>query len=155
MIRRVYVAGAYNAPNIIGALSNMRRGMNLAFDVLKAGYAPFCPHLDYNFSLFGEVSYEEYLRYSMSFLEVCDAVLVVKKGYESSNGTQAEIARATELGIPVFFNLHEMDEYNKKLGSSQWIKTKTKSELEQEELERKIQELIDRSVIKSMRNVRR
>lgn len=110
-MRRVYVAGAYSAPNIIDVLANMKRGMDLSFQVLKAGFAPFVPWFDYHFSLIGHVTYEEYLAYSMAWLEASSAVLVVPEGMEQSKGTQAEIARALRLGIPVFYTLEGLKEW--------------------------------------------
>ena len=98
---RVYVAGAYSAPNVIGVLDNMRRGMLLAYKVLKAGFAPFVPWFDYHFSLMGPVPLEEYLEYSMAWLEASDVILVQPEGAEESEGTQAEIARAKEIGVPI------------------------------------------------------
>jgi len=104
---RVYVAGAYNAPNVIGVLDNMRRGMKLAFDVLKAGFAPFCPFFDYHFSLIGDVTIEEYYQYSMSWLRVSDAMILVP-GWGKSEGTHKELTEASKLGIPAFYTLDEL-----------------------------------------------
>lgn len=112
MTLRVYVAGAYSAPNVIGVLGNMRRGLALSFEVLKAGFAPFSPWLDYQFALIGEVSLEDYYRYSLSWLEASHAVLVVPEGAAESRGTQAEIKRAGELGIPVFWSLEELKQWS-------------------------------------------
>ena len=112
----VYVAGAYNGPNVLDVLDNMRRGMHLAYGVLKAGYAPFCPWLDYQFTLIGPMTIGEYHGYSMAWLEKADAVLVVEHGWEKSQGTLAEIARARELGIPVFFSMEDLRKWD---GSTQ------------------------------------
>ena len=102
---KVYVAGPYNAGNICSCLDNMRRGMQASIDVLKAGYAPFCPWLDHHYGLMdGAVTREMYQAQSMAWLEVSDAVLVLD-GWETSSGTKAEIARAKEVGIPVFYTL--------------------------------------------------
>ena len=106
-MRRIYVAGAYSADNVINVFENMRKGIELSYEVLKAGFSPFCPWLDYHFSLMGEVSIEEYYRYSMAWLEVSEAVLVVP-GWEDSAGTKKEMVRAHELGIPVYFSLGEL-----------------------------------------------
>lgn len=111
-IQRVYVAGAYNADNVISVLGNMRRGMDLSYKVLKEGFSPFCPWLDYHFSLIGEVSINEYYKFSMDWLRVSDAVLVVPEGVENSKGTQAELEEAKRLGIPIFFDLESLMEYN-------------------------------------------
>ena len=45
--------------------------------------------------------------YSLLWLELCDAVLLVP-GWENSSGTRAELARAKELDIPVFGSLEAM-----------------------------------------------
>ncbi len=110
-INRVYVAGAYSADNVIAVLDNMRRGMRKSTEVFLAGYSPFSPWLDYQFQLMlrdGEkLTVPDYYRYSMAWLEVADAVLVLPNS-EQSKGTQAEIARAKELNIPIFYNLEEL-----------------------------------------------
>ena len=110
-MKRVYVAGAYSATNVIDVLDNMRKGMRLSTEVMLAGFAPFCPWLDYHFQLMlreGEaLSVKDYYEYSLAWLEVSDAVLLVP-GWENSKGTIAEIERAEQLGIPVYTNLHEV-----------------------------------------------
>lgn len=111
-MKRIYVAGAYNSSNILGCLNNMRRGMRLAYDVLKAGFAPFTPWFDYHFALIGEMTVEEYHAFSMAWLEASDAVIVVKENAEQSRGTQAELARAKELGIPVFWDLQDLQKWH-------------------------------------------
>ena len=111
-MKRVYVAGAYSADNVITILDNMRRGMRLGTEVLLAGYAPFVPWFDYQFQLMlreGEsLTVRDYYDYSMAWLEASDCVLVVPKS-ENSKGTQAEIKRATELEIPVYHSLDELE----------------------------------------------
>lgn len=103
--KRVYVAGAYSADNVLGVLDNMRRGMVMSKDVFLAGFAPWCPWMDYHYQLLlqdGEsLTIQDYYEYSMAWLEASEAVLVLPNS-EHSKGTQAEIRRATELKIPVF-----------------------------------------------------
>ena len=108
----LFRSGAYSADNPIDMFDNMRRGMRLAYDCLKAGFAPFVPWFDYHFSLIGEMSIEEYYTYSMAWLEVSDAVLVQPVGVEKSRGTLKEIQRAQELGIPVFNSLEVLCKWN-------------------------------------------
>lgn len=110
-MKRVYVAGAYSSNNVIGVLDNMRRGMKLSYDVLKLGAAPFVPWFDYHFSLIGEVTLDEYYNYSLAYLKVCDAMIVVIEGMENSKGTQHEIDYAKENNIPIFYNLQELGKY--------------------------------------------
>lgn len=107
----VYIAGAYSAPNVIEVLDNIRRGMRMATKVLLAGYSPFCPWLDFHFQLMlrdGEtLTVDDYYRYSLAWLERSDAVLVMPNS-EHSKGTQAEIAKAKELGIPIFQHIEDL-----------------------------------------------
>jgi len=100
--KRVYVAGKYNADNVIDVLRNIKRGTQACVDLLIRGYVPFCPWLDYNFQWYGNLTIEDYYRYSMGWLEVSDCLYVLK-GSEFSKGTQAEIERAKELNIPILY----------------------------------------------------
>lgn len=81
-MRRVYVAGAYSADNVIGVLDNMREGMRTSTEALLAGYAPFCPWLDFHYQLMlrpGErLAVPDYYEYSLSWLSACEAVLQKK-----------------------------------------------------------------------------
>jgi hypothetical protein len=112
---RVYVAGAYSGKNVIEILDNMRRGMRAGTELMLLNVSPFVPWLDYHFQLMlregEELTVEHYYKYSMAWLEVSDVVVVLPNS-ENSKGTQAEIARARELGIPVltfekFIEMHK------------------------------------------------
>jgi hypothetical protein len=117
---RVYVAGPYSSDNVLGVLTNMRVGMRKSTELLLKGYAPFCSWLDHHFTLMlqGEeqLTVPNYYDYSLAFLEVSQAVLLLP-GYENSKGTLAEIKRAEELGIPIFEPNEEdiMDKYFKEI----------------------------------------
>ena len=112
-MKRVYVAGSYSASNVTAVLDNMRIGMRASVEVLLAGYSPFCPWLDYHFQLMlrnGEqLTVEDYYNYSLAWLEVSDAILVLPNHHQSK-GTLAEIARAKELKIPIYYSLEELKE---------------------------------------------
>ena len=112
--RRVYVAGAYSANNVLQVLRNMKRGMRLATEAFQAGVLPFAPWFDYHFFLQEdeakrELTIDDIYQYSLSFLEEwAEAVLVQQEGWIESKGTVAEINKAKELGIPVFFTLESL-----------------------------------------------
>ena len=112
---RVYVAGAYSADNVLDVLTNMRRGIALSVQVWQEGFAPFCPWLDFQFGLLTEATIEDYYEYSMAWLEASHAVLVQPLGAKASKGTQAEIARAKELEIPVFTDFGKLRAWAKHL----------------------------------------
>ncbi len=104
-MKRIYIAGAYSASNVITILDNMREGMRLATKVFLLGYAPFVPWFDFHFQLMlreGEnLTVEDYYRYSIAWLEVSDAMLLVS-GWQSSKGTLKEIETAHMLNIPIY-----------------------------------------------------
>lgn len=114
---RVYVAGPYSADNVMQVFKNMRLGIRTCTELLlqskRTGWVPFCPWIDYQFclSLRGgeELTVPEFYAYSMAWLEVSDAVLVLP-GWELSKGTIKEIKRAETLGIPVFYSLDKFME---------------------------------------------
>lgn len=99
----VYVAGAYSANAVApDVLSNMRRGFKLAIEVVRLGASPYVPWSDCLLHFQEAFDLETCYAYSMAWLEKADAVIVVPEGAEDSKGTRAEIARAKELGLPVF-----------------------------------------------------
>ena len=103
-MKRIYVAGPYSSDNILKVFENMRVGIDLSIKVFQYNMAPFCPWLDYLFAVmnFGkQFTVEDFYEYSMAWLEVSDAVLLVD-GWEKSKGARAEVDRAYELNIPVF-----------------------------------------------------
>ena len=66
---------------------------------------PFVPWFDFHFQLMlrenEKLTVEDYYRYSIDWLEVSDAVLILPNS-ENSKGTEVEIRRAEEIGIPVY-----------------------------------------------------
>ena len=107
-MKRVYVAGAYSAPTILGVRKNMRMGLELSVAVLKAGFAPFCPWLDFEFGLLADLPIETYYAYSMAWLMASDAVIVQPVGADASVGTQAELSVARDMNIPIFYSLDDL-----------------------------------------------
>ena len=108
--KKIYIAGSISSHNLLTSLENIRKGIKLSVEVLKAGFAPFSPFIDFQFSLVEPITIDQYYGYSMAWLEVSDALLLVE-GWENSKGTKAEIRRANELGIPVFTSLETMKDH--------------------------------------------
>jgi len=113
--KRVYVAGAYSADNVITVLDNMRIGMRVATEILLKGYSPFAPWFDFHFQLMlrenESLTVEDYYKYSIDWLEVSD-VLYVLPNSEHSKGTQAEIEFAKKNNIPIIYDINELKGLN-------------------------------------------
>jgi len=103
-MRRIYVAGPYSADNVMSVLRNMQRGMKAAERLFAAGYAPFCPWHDYQYELQADHDNQLYYDYSIAWLEVSDAIVLIE-GWEDSPGTLKELERARELGIPAYLGV--------------------------------------------------
>jgi hypothetical protein len=109
-MKRIYVAGAYSSNNVVSVLHNIRKGIEASYKVLTMGYAPFCPWLDYQYVLFdsGEhLKLEDFYDYSIAWLDVSDAMLVLP-GFENSNGTLKEIVYAEMNNIPIFYDIDDI-----------------------------------------------
>ena len=109
-MKTVYVAGSYSSPDVIEVFNNMRRGMEMSYRVLASGFAPFCPWLDFHFKLLDGLNVlklQDFYDYSLAWLEKSDMLLVLPNS-GSSVGTQAEIKRAKELNIPIYYSLEDL-----------------------------------------------
>ena len=114
-MKRVYVAGLYSETpdggtvGVIQVLRNIKAGQRESLRVWRAGFAPFCPWLDYQFSLIDDepTTKEKYYIYSMAWLDVSDAVYVIS-GRGHAGGVDAEIKRANELHIPVYYSFSDL-----------------------------------------------
>ena len=104
---RIYIAGPYSSPNIIQGLRNIREGNKVAAKLLTMGYSPFSPFLDHIFSFYEDISVEQYYKYSLDFLEVCDAMLILPNS-ENSKGVQQEVVFATKKGIPIYYSIKDL-----------------------------------------------
>jgi hypothetical protein len=109
---RVYIAGPMNPKHGGGAieyLRNCHRMIEAARELIKNGFAPFCPAVDMAYFLGGmddeTPTAEEIKSYSMAWIPVCEAMLLMP-GWKDSAGTLAEIAEAERLGsIPRFTSI--------------------------------------------------
>jgi len=109
-MKRIYVAGAIQGKTLAESLENIRKGIQLSVKVLKAGYSPFCPFIDFQFSLQEPIELQQYYDYSIAWLEVSDGVLLVP-GWENSKGVKNEMDMAYKLNIPIFESIEEINWY--------------------------------------------
>ncbi len=110
-MKRIYVAGPYSADNVMDVLHNIRKGIEVSYQLFVRGYAPFCPWLDYQYVLFDSGSYlkiDDFYECSIAWLNVSDALLVLP-GWEKSKGTIDEINHAEIMHIPIFYEIDDID----------------------------------------------
>lgn len=98
---RVYVAGPITKGD---QFLNVRAAIDAADTLLKAGHAPFVPHINVLWHMVHEHDYETWMAWDDAFLQVCDALLRIPG---DSPGADREVERARELGIPVFFDVFD------------------------------------------------
>ena len=118
---RIYVAGPYSCENRCQPLGVdlvfMRRGLETSVELLKRGYAPFCPWLDYLFQLVSNgngLQRVDYYEYSIAWLLASDAMFVTELR-KCSNGTKNEIMVAEKENIPIFWTINELEKWSNKL----------------------------------------
>lgn len=98
---RIYVAGPYTATDVIGVLSNMRAGIYFCSRVIRAGGAPFCPWLDFQYGLTADLKLEDYKETALAWLETADCMVVLYK-WHASIGTREEMDFAKAHKIPIY-----------------------------------------------------
>ena len=100
--RRVYVSG----PITLGNLEeNIRRAIDAADQILRAGFFPFVPHLDCYWHARHPHEHEEWLALDMAWLPVCDALIRLPG---PSAGADIEVQFAAEHGIPVYSSVEDL-----------------------------------------------
>lgn len=111
-MKRIYIAGAMSNSDCVEFLMNLNRGIRASVKLVLKGYAVFSPFIDFQYFLNlrkdEEITGKMIKDNSTAWLEVSDAVLVLPN-WENSKGTIAEIARAKELNIPVFYSMEELE----------------------------------------------
>lgn len=98
-MRRVYVAGPIRRGD---RPANIHAGIAAGEQLRAAGYAPFIPHLTELWAIVtgrGDGDPEDWFRYDNAFLDVCDALIRLPG---PSQGSDLEVARARQRGIPVY-----------------------------------------------------
>ena len=101
-IRFVYVASPYTKGDVA---VNVRRNIEAANSLAEAGFVPFAPLLSHFWHLLHPQPYEFWTKYDLDWLDRCDAI--VRLPGESS-GADAEVSRAMELRLPVYFGLEQL-----------------------------------------------
>lgn len=105
MRQRIYVAGPISRGDLA---HNIQQAREAGDRLLKAGFAPFVPHLSVFWSgntpevLPAGTTAEDWYAVDLPWVAASDAVLRLPG---ESVGADKEVALAIELGIPVYYNL--------------------------------------------------
>jgi hypothetical protein len=107
----LYISGPYSAPNSTGRLVNTLAAIETGMLAYRKGWIPLIPHLSHwldqvveGWPELGPMSYEDYMRWDLAYVERCDAVLQ----FAPSPGADREVARARERGIPIYTCLEDL-----------------------------------------------
>lgn len=98
-MKRIYIAGPITHGD---QGDNVRRAIQAGHALIRAGHAPFIPHLFVFAHMHEPQAYETWMLIDFTFLSACDALLRLE-GY--SPGADRELAYAEALGLPVFTDL--------------------------------------------------
>lgn len=108
-MKKVFIAGKYNDDNVIKVLANIRAGQQAAIKLMEAGFAPFCPFLDYQYGLQADLPKETYQAVSMAFVESCEIMLMLPS-WPRSGGAKRELDRASAIGKTIYYDIDELIE---------------------------------------------
>jgi hypothetical protein len=103
--KRIFIAGPYTTGD---PAVNVKAALDAATPLLNAGAMPYVPHLNHFWHFVYPQDYEVWVDLDLEFLAACDALLRLPG---ESPGADGEVARARELGIPVFDNLAQALEW--------------------------------------------
>ena len=108
-MKLVYIAGPYRGASEWEVVQNIRRAEALALQVWQSGAACICPHK--NTALLGGAADDSvWLEGDLEMMKRCDAVLCTDD-WRRSNGAIEEVRIATEVGIPIFYKLTDLQKW--------------------------------------------
>lgn len=110
-MRLIYVAGKFRGADGWSLTGNVRLAEALAFEIAKTGAVPVCPHSMY-VSFDRTLNDQYWLEATLALLSRCDAILMCPS-WEVSEGARGEHAFAKRVGMPIFYNVPEMQTWAK------------------------------------------
>ncbi|MBU1307896.1 MAG: hypothetical protein KKF33_20520 [Alphaproteobacteria bacterium] len=113
---RIYIAGALSSKEktsrspskvVTDYIQNVSAMCKAASIIKRKGHYPYVPGLDFLLGMIiGDWEEEDYRGMGMSFLEVCDAMVIISNSW----GVQKELEKAKELGIIIYNDIGEVPE---------------------------------------------
>ncbi len=99
---KVYIASPYSNGDKI---RNIVNAINAAEALSLKGHTPFVPHLSHYWDVLNPHPYELWIKYTMKWLKVCDAVLRLPG---DSPGADKEVQWAIDNELPVYHSIKEI-----------------------------------------------
>lgn len=101
-MKTVFIASPYTLGDV-GV--NVKTTMDVADELMDLGFNPFIPLLYHFQHITNPRPYEDWIKIDLEWLSKCDCVLRL---IGESSGADGEVARAKELGIPVYYNIGDV-----------------------------------------------
>jgi nucleoside 2-deoxyribosyltransferase len=89
----IYLAGPYRADTWGKVMTNVAQAMDVAAELLRAGFTVICPHsMTHSFEMY-KLEDDVFLDSDLRLLERCDAVIMLPN-WRASSGSRAEYQHA-------------------------------------------------------------
>ena len=99
---KIYIASPYTLGS---QTENVRTQLDAFKFLITEGFTPFAPLLSHFIELVHPMSWEKWLEWDFEWLGSCDYLLRLDG---ESKGADLEVAKAREMGIPVFYSFQEL-----------------------------------------------
>ncbi len=106
---KIYVAGPITSDNPEEVRKNILKARKVGEAILKKGHFPYVPHV--HFSGWDVDIYEYYDTFQAHGEEIIEKWADALFFISSSNGANAERAKAEKLGLKIFTNLEEIPDF--------------------------------------------
>jgi leucyl-tRNA synthetase len=103
---KIYVAGPYSAKDARCVQMNVNKAISIGCQLMRKGWTPFIPHLSHYIWTHpgGDFEYKKWTEMDFEWLDVCDAFYLI----DHSPGADAELERAKELKLKIYYNLESV-----------------------------------------------
>lgn len=113
----VYISGPMTAKNGFSIEANLAEGVDLFLSLLKQGIPAHCPHLNgYPPSCWTALPHESWVALDKVVLDRCTHVLMMPR-WRLSSGARIEHDYATEIGLPIAYNVAELTQMLTRTGA--------------------------------------
>jgi len=101
-MKRVYVAGPLTTSGSVA--ENIHNAIRAGNELLRAGYWPHVPHLNYYWEIMFPAPYEMWMTIDLAQVRISDALIRLPG---DSRGADREVAEASLYGIPCYNSVRE------------------------------------------------